>query len=132
MEISQTFWATSSNAQPLQCEDFSPQSATVSLIALCCLLSFCYVLHKRNFYLTALIYVTEDYRSIPSFILFFFSSIRHCFLRPFIALSLICQHLSYTVAPKIGHSFPTALQYSILLSTMTKGITTSLDILAVL
>lgn len=87
---------------------------------------------EKVFYLIALLYETEDCRSIPSFILFFFSSIRHSSLRPFIALSLVCQRLSYTVASKRGHGFPTTLQYSSLISTRTKGITTSLDILAVL
>ena len=87
---------------------------------------------EKLFCLIALIYVTEDYRWILYFVLFSFSSIRHSSLRLFIALSLVCQHLSYTVASKMGHSFPTTLQYSSLIGTGTKGITTFLDTLAVL
>lgn len=76
---------------------------------------------EKHFCLIALIYVTEDYRSIASFILFFVSSIQRSSHRPSIALSLVCQYLSYTVASKMGHSYPTTLKYSSLVSTRTKG-----------
>lgn len=133
VEISQPFWEISSNVQPLLLWIiFSSGSATISFIAFCCVLSFCYVPHRINSYLIALIYVTEIYRSIPSFIFFFFSSIRHSSLRPFITLFLVCQCLSYTGASKMVYNFATALQHSSLRSTRTKGITPSCYMLSIL